>query len=52
MKFIPVLDKGFAPLSVVLRDFRAEVAKSNKKPLKICVERNDGYNYIYNIDVF
>lgn len=52
MKFVPVLDKGFNPLSVVLRDFRAEVAKSENKPLRICVERNDGYNYVYNIDVF
>ena len=52
MKFVPVLDKGFMPLSVVLKDFRAEVAKSESKPLKICVERNDGYNFIYKIDVF
>ncbi len=52
MKFTPKFDKGFNPISVVLRDYRREVAKSKSKPLKICVERNDGYNYIYNIDIF
>ncbi len=52
MKFTPKFDAGFNPISVVLRDYRAEVAKSESKPLKICVERNDGYNYIYDLDIF
>ena len=52
MKFIPQFDKTFNPLSVVLRDFRNEVKNSENKKLKICVERNDGYNYVYEIDIF
>ncbi len=52
MKYIPNLDKQFNPLSVVLRDFRNEVSKSENKRLNICVERNDGYNYIYSLDIF
>ena len=52
MKFIPTLDKKFTPMSVVLRDFKNEVAKSENKTLKICVERNDGYNYIYELKIF
>ena len=52
MKFIPQFDKTFNPISVVLRDFRKEVAKADNKKLKICVERNDGYNYVYELDVF
>ncbi len=52
MKFTPKFDAGFNPMSVMLRDFRSQVAKSENKPLKICVERNDGYNYIYCIDIF
>ncbi len=52
MKFTPKFDSGFNPISVVLRDYRKEVSKADKKSLKICVERNDGYNYIYNLDIF
>lgn len=52
MKFIPTYDKTFNPISVVLRDFRNEVKNAESKKLKICVERNDAYNYIYELDVF
>lgn len=52
MKFVPVLDKNFKPLSIVLRDFRNEVKNSENKRLNLCVERNDGYNYIYSLDIF
>ena len=52
MKIIPKLDKAFNPLSVVLRDYREAVKRSGGKQLKICVERNNGYNYIYLIDIF
>lgn len=52
MKFVPVLDKKFNPMSVVLRDYRKEVLVSDKKRLNLCVERNDGYNYIYSLDIF
>ncbi len=52
MKFTPVYDKRFNPLSVVLRSFRKEVEQSENKIVRICVERNDGYNYIYSLPVF
>ena len=52
MKFTPNYDKGFYPMSVRLQEFRNEVKNSKNKKLSICVERNNGYNYIYNIDIF
>lgn len=52
MKFIPLYEQTFKPMSVVLRDFRAAVEKAEHKTIKICVERNDAYNYIYNLKVY
>ena len=52
MKFIPNYDKDFYPMSVRLQEFRAEVKNSKSKKLSVCVERNNGYNYIYTIDIF
>lgn len=52
MKFIPKFDKGFMPMSVKLSEFRQQVSQAKNKPLSICVERNDGYNYIYKLDIF
>ncbi len=52
MKFVPHYDKEFMPLSVVLNDFRKNVRAAENKMLKICVERNDGYNYIYELPVY
>lgn len=53
MKFIPSLDKGFRPIYPELQAYRAEVAASgNAKPLRICIERNDGYRYVYGYDIF
>ena len=52
MKFTPVYDKNFMPLSVVMADYRQEVSKANNKQLKICVERNNKYNYIYSLQIF
>lgn len=52
MKFTPVYEKEFRPMSVVLRDYKAAVKGAEHKTLKICVERNDAYNYIYALDVF
>lgn len=52
MKFVPVYDKTFNPISVVLRDFKEKVLKEENKTLKICVERNDNYNYIYQLQIF
>ena len=52
MKYIPKFDSKVTPLSVKLKEYRKEVATLGGKLLKICVERNDGYNYIYDLQIF
>ncbi len=52
MKFIPTYDKEFMPMSVVLKDFNERVTQSESKKIMICVERNDGYNYVYSLNIF
>ena len=52
MKFVPNFDKGFNPISVVLKDYKNRVEKEENKTLKLCIERNDGYNYIYELKIF
>lgn len=52
MKFVPTLDKQFRPMYLEFKAYKEEVASAAHKPLKICVERNDGYNYIYSYDIF
>ncbi len=52
MKFTPKFDKNFKPISIVLKAYKEQVSKADKKTLKICVERNDGFNYVYNLDIF
>ena len=44
MKYVPVLDKGFRPMYAEFKKYSEEAAKTENKLLKICVERNDGYN--------
>ena len=52
MKFTPVYDKGFKPMISVLRDFTKEAETAGASELKICIERNGGYNYIYKMKIF
>ncbi len=52
MKFVPTYDKKFEPISIVLREYRDRVLKMPNKLLKICVERNDGLNYVYTMQIF
>lgn len=53
MKYIPKLDKNYLPMIEVLNTFMKNVDESNEKQnVVICLERNDGYNYIYKIDTF
>ena len=48
-----ILDKGFKPAIVELRKFKADVAASeNKVHLVVAVERNNGYVYRTEFDVF
>lgn len=50
---IPVLDKGFKPAIIELRKFNEDVKKcGDKQHLIIAVERNNGYVYRKEIDVF
>lgn len=52
MKYIPQLDKNFRPMVVEFRNYVKAVESAQNKPVKICVERNDGYNYIFGYKVF
>jgi len=52
LKLIPRLDPGFQPMSVVLRSFRRQVAQDKaKEKMAICVERQGGYRYRYDMDI-
>ncbi len=51
MKFHPVLDKSFQPLSIVLRDYRKLCETNETEELLVCVERTNGYNYVYKMDL-
>ncbi len=52
MKFTPKYDARFMPMSVKLAEFKKAVEATDSKTLKICVERNDKYNYVYNLKIF
>ena len=52
MKFTPIYDKDYYPMIVKLNEFREAVKKEESKLLRICVERNKGYNFVYDLDIF
>ena len=52
MKYVPSLDKNFKPMIEFLNEFKNAVKEAESEKLVICLERNQGYNYIYEIDVF
>lgn len=52
MKYVPVYDKGYYPMIIKLKEFKEAVKKEANKPLKICIERNKEYNFIYELDIF
>lgn len=52
MKFCLNYDKNFTPMAVVLDEFKNSVKNAEKKPFKICIERNGGYNYCYRVDIY
>ena len=52
MKYTPRYDKGFTPIAQVLKEYRREVKNFPHDTLKICVERNKGYNYCFSLDVY
>ena len=53
MKYVPSLDKNFSPIILKIREFNELVKKASEvSHLTICLERNQGYNYFYEIDIF
>ena len=52
MKYIPKLDTNFRPMVLEFRNYVKEVEATQNKTLKLCVERNDGYNYIFEYKIF
>ena len=51
--FVPTIDKGFMPCAVVINKYKEEVSKASQKQLvKICLERLNSKNYIYEIETF
>ena len=50
---LPILDPNFKPAIIELRKFNEDVAKSeNKQHLIIAIERNNGYVYRKELDIF
>ena len=50
---IPKIDSGFMPCAVVIKEFKAKVNKAKERQLvKICLERKNAKNYIYEIETF
>ena len=50
MKYVPSLDKNFSPIILKIREFNELVKKASEvSHLTICLERNQGYNYFYEI---
>lgn len=47
MQYVPSLEKDFAPMIVKLREFKAK----GSVPFAICVERQSGYRYRYELNV-
>lgn len=53
MKFQPSIDVNFKPFITVLNDFENRVNNSTQKTVfQFCLERNDGYRYVYKTPVF
>lgn len=52
LKYVPSIDKNFQPNVVVLEDFERRVSLTESKKLSIYLERTNGYNYIYEMNIF
>ncbi len=48
MKYVPTLEKSFRPMVLELRKFKENASV----PFAICVERNSGYRYRYDLNVY
>lgn len=52
MKVKAILDEQFLPMSVVYRDFEAEVAKAGGQDIAVSIERNKGYVSTFKTKIF
>src|SRR5690554_5110990 len=52
MNYRPVYDPGFKPAILELESFFSRVKEAPKKKVTLVVERNNGYNFVYTLDVF
>lgn len=52
MNYRPVYDPGFKPAILELESFFSRVKQAPNKKVTLVVERNNGYNYVYSLDVF
>lgn len=52
LKYVPSIDKNFQPNVVVLEEFEKRVLADDHKKVSIYLERTNGYNYIYEMNVF
>ncbi|MCL1796095.1 MAG: ROK family protein [Clostridia bacterium] len=52
LKKIPPLDKEFTPLSILYRDFCADVAKGPRQRIVIAVERSHGQVSAFPMDIY
>lgn len=52
LKFIPVYDKGFFPMSVGNREYRKELESNESIPVTIALERSGGLVSVYRTEVF
>jgi len=53
VKYIPSLDKNFKPIILEYNQFISKVsALSNANTIEVCVERNNGYNYIFSMPAY
>ena len=52
MNYKPVFDPGFQPAILELESFFRRVKEVEHKKLTLVVERNNGYNYVYSLNIF
>ena len=51
-KFVPSLDPGFQPMSLVFREFQAAAEAAGAKKVVVAVERNQGFVSAFEMKVF
>lgn len=52
MKYKPSFDKDFFPIGVAIDEFEKQVNALENEILKIAVERDNGYNFVYQMKIF